>query len=438
MRINKRAKVLASSSIGLVAIAGALFFGYTNLSHAASASTDPHFLTSDTYLANGHEQFKAVTPNGHKNGQGHTTTGLAGVDSVPSWNSHYFQAGYNGAGDAQNEWFTNTVGTLPNQPGTTTIDAPIIPVTIQLVGKDGSIVASSDPTKYVQPVVNSPIFQNSTYSSSGTPTQYTDAVQRAEFYNEANPSWHTMLKPVVEQGLTMTIPYGEWYASTNKTTGALRYALVDYDTFSNLLFPATATDTTTVIGKAEHAGMITTKDIATFLFPDTYLYFGDPNNCCVLGFHGPDIEPGDASNGNKLRAYDIAYASWITPGLFGGDTPDDAPQDVTALSHELSETFNDPFVTMDGIHDVTPWWASSFNCQNNLEDGDVIAGLPRDNTVIPMNGFNYHVQNEALMSWFEGQQAHSSSINGAYSYPDTTTLTSPAVSMQPGCTGPAQ
>src|ERR1700746_2825079 len=75
--------------------------------------------------------------------------------------------------------------------------------------------------------------------------------------------------------------------------------------------------------------------------------------CCVLGFHSYDFEPGVPSNGNLERRYVLNYSSWISPGLFGGGF-----QDVTALSHELSETFNDPFVASDGIHNVTPWWLS--------------------------------------------------------------------------------
>jgi len=37
--------------------------------------------------------------------------------------------------------------------------------------------------------------------------------------------------------------------------------------------------------------------------------------------------------------------------------------DVTALSHEIVEIYNDPFV-----NDITPWWISpNGNCQNDLE-----------------------------------------------------------------------
>jgi hypothetical protein len=164
---------------------------------------------------------------------------------------------------------------------------------------------------------------------------------------------------------------------------------------------------------AEHAGDITTKDISTFLFPNAYLYVnGDPTQCCILGFHSYDLEPGGTSNGFREGRYVMNYSSWISPGFFGpGFT------DITALSHELAETFSDPFV-----NNATPWWlAPNGNCQNNLETGDVIEGLPNAVFPITLNGFTWSPQNEALLEWF-ANQTPSSDIHRAYSYPDTSVL----------------
>jgi hypothetical protein len=106
---------------------------------------------------------------------------------------------------------------------------------------------------------------------------------------------------------------------------------------------------------------------------------------------------------------------------------------VTALSHEISETYNDPFVTFDGVHDITPWWLSpNGNCQNNLETGDVIEGLPNDTYPITMNGMTYHPQNEALTQWFEST-GKSDALDGAFSYPDETVLPKANVSQKAGC-----
>jgi hypothetical protein len=165
--------------------------------------------------------------------------------------------------------------------------------------------------------------------------------------------------------------------------------------------------------------------MSSFLFPNTFLFFnGDPNQCCVLGFHTYDVEPGGPMNGFREKRYVMDYSSWISPGIFGGN----AFVDVTALSHELSEAFNDPFV-----NNATPWWlAPNGNCQNNLETGDVIEGLPNATIPITTNGVTYHPQNEALIQWF-ADVTPSNAINGAYSYPDTGVLTTASTPRKPNC-----
>jgi hypothetical protein len=204
--------------------------------------------------------------------------------------------------------------------------------------------------------------------------------------------------------------------------------LVEATAFGNAFFPATANDVTTPIGAAENAGDITTTDMSTFLFPNTYLYIHTTANCCILGYHTYDYEPGTDSNGNVEKRYVLNYSSWISPGLFGGGF-----QDITALSHEIAETYNDPFVASDGIHNVTPWWLSpNGNCQNNLETGDVIEGLPNAVFPITMNGLTYHPQNEALLQWFQFKVI-SDAIGNAYSYPDTTVLTALSAPQNVNC-----
>ena len=173
--------------------------------------------------------------------------------------------------------------------------------------------------------------------------------------------------------------------------------------------------------------MTNTRDLSTFLFNNAYLYFNnDPSQCCVLGFHSYDLEPGSAANGWREKRYVMNYSSWISPGIFRGGL-----SDVTALSHEIAETFNDPFV-----NNTTPWWlAPNGLCQNNLETGDVIEGLPNELFPIAMNGRTYHPQNEALLQWF-ASVSPSQAIQGAYSYPDTAVLTSASISQNRNCTPP--
>jgi hypothetical protein len=389
------------------------------------------------FISNASHKSIQVAPRGHRNGQAHPN-GIADIDSIVNFNNHFQAPGVDQNGNSQIIWYYNMVGTAPEHHGTTTFNAPVVPVTLDLRNADGSPrfvngqPLISSPAQFVQPTLDSPLFQNSVYTSSDVPTQYTDAVQRAEFFNRAKADWHTMLSPSLKAGRTMVLLRGTYRFALNADGSCCAYVLVDANAFANALFPSTFPfDNSTPVGAAENAGDITTKDISTFLFPNTFLYSGTPNNCCTLGFHTYDFEPGIPSNGNLERRYVLNYSSWITPGLFG-----DAFEDITATSHELSETFNDPFVASDNIHNITPWWLSpNGNCQDNLEDGDVIEGLPGAVHPITMNGMTYHPQNEALLQWFEFESP-SSAIGGAYSYPDKGTLTALSAPQAANCPQP--
>ena len=402
---------------------------------AASAKSGPSAAShrlSPSFLKGAQPMFPSVAPQGAGVGKGllshgkksssTSNSGIQGVDGILNWT----EAAPNAPGFS----YWDTLGTPPTTNGTTNINAPIVPVFVSLKNADGSQAYLIDPMKDVQPELHSPVFQRARYSSSPIPTQFTDAVQRAEYFGRESRNWHTELAPSVKAPLTLNVPWGSWLVALN-TDGSVAATLVDESAFFNGMFPPTApVDNSTVLGQAELNGDITTKDLSTFLFDNVFLYVGTPVNCCILGFHTLDLEPGDASNGNLLRTYTMDYESWISPGLFG-----DAFTDITALSHEIAETYNDPFVGLAGDNQ-TPWWlAPNGVCQNNRETGDVIEGLGDATFPMTMHGFTYHPQNEALLQWFEFQQPPSDAIDGAYSYPNEDVLTgpSPTVPQNPTC-----
>jgi hypothetical protein len=174
-------------------------------------------------------------------------------------------------------------------------------------------------------------------------------------------------------------------------------------------------------------GNFTTNGMNMTLFPNTFLFNlntanpNTPGSCCVLGFHTFFLDDGFPEH-----RWITQYASWISPGLFGAGF-----QDVTALSHELAETFANPFVS-----NPAPNWqfpgqpAASTACQNNLEEGDPIEVLANATTPIEVKekGFDfvYHPQNIPLLQWFE-MGTGSSAIDGAFSFPDETVLPHSAV-----------
>jgi hypothetical protein len=419
------------------------------VSGAALAATPPDQV-DESFLAHAKVLLEARAPDFKGFGPQ-----VANVDSLVNFTGSFVARGLDGNGNFNRHWPWAMVGNSPAAGGTTRIDAPIFPVSVRLLDENGHQRYVNGERLFlpadhlVETLLDSPIFSNSLYSSSSEPTQFTDALMRAEFWSRGMAQdWHTLLVPHVKEEHVISVPKGLYRFALNHDGSCCRFILIDINEFLNLLFPPTFPfDNSTVIGDAELEGDMTTKTIATLLFGDVYLYFGDPSvpgNCCVLGFHTFDFEPGVPENGNVQRAYVMNYSSWSSPGLFGN-----AFVDATAVSHEMSELFNDPLVGAFSISggacgapgqptclDTTPWWlAPNGNCQNNLETGDVIEGLPNATIPITTHGFTYHPQNEALLQWFEFRD-DSDALGGAFSFPDPSVLTGPSVPQQVGCTGP--
>ena len=378
-----------------------------------------------------------------------------GIDTIVNFTHHFEAPGVYLDGSPHHVWEYSMVGNDPAKGGTTVFNAPVIPVTVDLRNADGSprfavnqfgqtVRLIDAPDNFVQPFLNGPVFGVANYSSSPVPTQVTDAIQRAEFGSHARADWHTLLAPTVKAARKSVVLNRGQYLWGFRGDGSCCVVLADADFWNNQFAVTTPTpDNSSVVGAAEVNGDITTKDISTFLFPDTYLYTEhNPAHCCVLGFHTIDFEPGDASNGNRLKFYVLNYSSWISPGVFA-DPACGAPggdglncfQDITANSHEIAETFNDPFVGFDNIHNITPWWQSGGpggQCQPLMEDGDVIEVLNNATVPVTIGGVTYHPQTEALLPWFEFQK-NSMAIDGAYSYPNENTLTQLSAPQNVGC-----
>ena len=360
------------------------------------------------------------------------------IDTLATWSSFFTADGFDSNGLAKSNWPFTMVGQPPlrqrddrrggddgDRGGRTTwIPAPIIPVNLELHQADGSVLFV-DATSHVIDVLKSPIFSFSNFSSSRRSTQYADAIQRAQFFSVADEDWHTMLLPRVEKARTMVLHSPSFTAQLNSdgsccVTGGLQ---VDKDAFLAAMFPPTPTDTSTIIGKAENRGQITTRDLSIFLFNNVFLVSPQDPSLFAAGFHDFDREPGTASNGWRERRYVVAIASWIPASSFG-DFGDIAP-----ISHEIAEAINDPFVDNE-----TPWWLSLFGtCKNILEGADVIETSANETSPIVTNGVTYHPVNVALLPWFAGMSP-SPAIDNAYSYPNIGVLTSPNdVSQLPGC-----
>ncbi|MBZ5491985.1 MAG: hypothetical protein LAO76_13720 [Acidobacteriia bacterium] len=317
------------------------------------------------------------------------------------------------------------VGNDPKLGGTTVYPANIAETDLQLLNADGSVFKVVPFAPFEKVTLESPNFEPLDYRS-GRNIEFGDAVHRAQFFNVMKNNWHTLLIPKVLDRVTITVPF---FVNVQLSDGTIIQArsyftgtAADGSTFVLMLSPLFNFFFDNEVVSEINLGNFTTNGMNMTLFPNTFLFNLNVNNpntpggCCVLGFHTFFRDGGFPQD-----RWITQYASWISPGLFGAGF-----EDVTALSHELAESFGNPFVS-----NPAPNWqfpgvpATAKVCQANLEEGDPIEVLA--NATIPITvkekdfTFTYHPQNIPLLQWFE-MGTTSSAIDGAFSFPDETVL----------------
>jgi hypothetical protein len=362
-------------------------------------------------------------PNGSGRAVRTDVSTIDGLDSLPTFDSAFI----NQAGPDLGTLFRfSMIGNPPLVGGTTNIPANIAEVSLQLLNADNSTFKTVPFAPFESLTLQSPNFNSVNYRS-GNQIQYADAIHRAQFFSRMAPNWHTTLVPNVVDRLTITVPR---FVNVRLSNGTIIQA--------RSYFTGTAADGSTFVLMLDllfnfffdnavvneiNAGAFTTDGISMTMFPNTYLFSLNKNNpntpgsCCVLGFHTYFYDPSAAPQPRWVTQ----YASWISPGIFGAGF-----QDVTALSHETSEAFADPFVD-----NATAAWQfpgvppTAKVCQNNLEEGDPIEVLGTATVPITIKEkqqvFTYHPQIIPLLQWFE-MGTTSNAIDGAFSFPVESTL----------------
>ena len=306
------------------------------------------------------------------------------------------------------------VGQDPSLKRTTIVPTTYIPMSLvfdEFVDANGNSI-TIDAESITNEIKNSPIFAKSPFSTGFT--QLIDAEMRAQFFgatnNDRGDNFHLLLgNPKTLTPVTIEVPVGS----------GLLFQLPDGSLFAFIDIAYINAQLNTLV----QTEGITVDSIPIFLTRNAVygqFFQGNPASCCVGGFHTA-FETKRV--GNKSFVQTIAFATSldqdVAQGLFG------APlfADIFALSHEVAELANNPF-----INNATPNYQlpglPDGACQANLEVGDGVINLTNASTTLTLNGFDYHPQTVALLQWFEGITP-SDAINGAYSYPDTTALTAP-------------
>jgi hypothetical protein len=323
------------------------------------------------------------------------------------------------------------VGKDPARKHTTTIPTQYIPMSLffdEFVDQNGNNIVI-DSTLINDEIANSPLFENSQFATGFT--QFTDAEMRAQFFplfnknrddndengDDRDGSYHVLLgRPQTLIPVTIEVPPGS--AIVLQAPDGNFLALIDINFIVSQLNTLVQTEP------------ITVNAIPIFLTRNAV--YGDfvkqvPADCCIGGFHTA-FESNQVGNNIFVQTFDFAVSldADIAEFAFGDPT---IFADIFPLSHELGETLNDPFVNNATPSYQIPGAPPGF-CQNNLEVGDVIVNLANPSQPITLHGFTYHPQTLALLQWFEGK-APSDAINGDYSFPDATVLTSPFMACPP-------
>ncbi|MHB8641573.1 MAG: hypothetical protein ACYDA3_01620 [Gaiellaceae bacterium] len=314
----------------------------------------------------------------------------------------------------------NMVGSDPNNCSgaacSTTIETDITPVNVNVGGW------SFNGTDALAATLASPQFATNDYGSTpfatagasnlprgaggvlsqndaGNFLQLQDATMRAQFNKTGSSNYHVYLHPNVRPTVTLDIPQNQAVVSVSGR--GVVFVRVNISWWSSHIQNLeTSADPT---------------HFAVYLTSNVLLYIGAPVNCCVIGYHGTRAagSGGGSNNSNgNARVQTFAWASWVQPGLYArpnGGT-DWALQDIHALSHEIAEWGDDPFVN----NTVEPWLtptAPQYGCTGVLETGDPVVAIgfamgtntyqqgPNPNGTQSADGY-YHPEDEALLPWF--------------------------------------
>ena len=313
------------------------------------------------------------------------------------------------------------LGGNPTQGGITRIHTELIPLEFQFLDASGELILDADGTpltlgpsaQIIQLAAESPLFQDAKYSIDTT--QFTDAIQQASFFSVKGRNWHTLLTdPKVHKPIRITVPFGK--ASTQQPIETFAICL-EFDFLGSQLVSILQS--------------LPLDHLALFLSLDTIVYDGiaelracTQNAAGTVGFHTV-VDRFATKTHVGLQVF--GYSAWLTPPAA---FPFSDFEDIAFLAHEVVEAVNDPFIGTANVPggpftNFVPEYNAFGGCQNTLETGDFIEGLAKSSFPVTLNNFTYHPQNEQLIQWFS-REVPSSAFQGAYSYPDTSLLSSPS------------
>jgi hypothetical protein len=235
---------------------------------------------------------------------------------------------------------------------------------------------------------------------AGNSLQLEDATMRAQFNKTGGSNYHLNLHTNVLPAVTIDVPSNQ--GTLLQSGRGVIFADI------NISWWAAQIQNLETQADPTHLPLYLTDNVLLHIGPDVL-------NCCVIGFHGTRAAGagnGSSNSNGNAKVQTFAWASWVQPGIYArpdGGT-DWALQDIHAISHEIAEWADDPFVN----NYVEPWLtptAPQYGCTNVLETGDPVVAIgfamgtntfeqgPNPNGTQSADGY-YHPEDEALLPWF--------------------------------------
>ncbi len=305
-----------------------------------------------------------------------TSSGKAAAQpfvSPPSWGYKFTYLGTK---------YKNTfIGTKPSLGAVSTkIPVDIIPVSLTCGSQvNDPTVLGNNGNSAVTQTVDSPLFQKSVTYTEGAATvktQYEDAFQKVSLWNKGASAagYHVLFQtPVVKPKVSLS-PGG---------CATFSYNGVTIDEFYQSNFDSAIQPVITADGIPGTA-------LPIFVTANSFLA-DNGGNCCIGGYHGF----------NGVQTYSD-YNYLTTSGGF--------TEDVSALSHELGEWMDDPFVNNTNIPS-----SCAANGNGLYEVGDPLEGNANfGNYPYTVGGFTWHLQDLVTPEYFGAPS--STSANGAETF----------------------
>jgi hypothetical protein len=277
--------------------------------------------------------------------------------------------------------FTMVGTSALNTNNATTVPVFIIPIKMVYGSQNGNHTFSpshvlSNGRRVIANIKDSPIFsKGENFTQGGVDlgtTQYIDAFQRGNFWKfvSTNTGYHVYLgAPKVLATQTITVQPSQGKVINNPFASGI-VGTYDINAFDSNLQ-----------NYIRQLTQINPGALPIFITYDIFLTSG--GQCCIGGYHN--------ANGAQPNGQTYSHATYV-------DSPGSFSQDVSALSHEVGEWMDDPFVD------------NRVNCRDNgiMEVGDPLEGNPNFGAFpYTLNGFTYNLQSLVFIGYFGGPKTDS-------------------------------